>query len=171
MAGAEVRRLDQGLPCGQGGQRQRRGLDVAETPGHVRELARRRRRVLSVRGSRPGEPRHPEHAIAECEPGHAGTERDHLASDVGAENERRVAEESTGGSGLAVDRVDARGSDADQHLRRGRFRARHVDHLEHLRASKHLLTDRAHRGRSPVGDRVVVVHREFLPRSARVWPG
>ena len=67
------------------------------------------------------------------------------AGDVPADRERRRAEEAAARARLPVDRVDARGGDAHEHLRRRGLRPRDVDELEHLGPAERLLADGAHR--------------------------
>ncbi len=146
IAGADLRRLDERLPGGQPGERQRRGLDVVERLRRPGKLAGRRRHVLRVRSRLTREARHPEHPITGREPGHAEAHGLDGAGDVPANGEWRLPEKRAASAGLPVDRVDAGRGNAHEHLGRPRLRPWHVDELEHLRPTEHLLADRTHAG-------------------------
>ena len=82
-------RVDDDLPGGQPGQRQRARLLDRERVRLVLEVARGRGHVLGVGARFAREPRHAEDFVADREAGDAAADRGDLAADVPADRERR----------------------------------------------------------------------------------
>ena len=140
-------RVDDDLPGGQPGQRQRPRLLDRERVRLALEVARGRGDELGVGARFAREPGHAEDLVADLEAGHATAHLGHLAADVPADRDREVPHarrRSPSHARLEVDRVDPGG--ADPHLDLGRDRLRSVDLLEpqHLRPTELMLDDRLH---------------------------
>ena len=79
------------------------------------------------------------------EPRDAAAELLDHAGDVPADGERRLAEEAAARPHLPVDRVDAGGGHAHEHLGRAGLGPGDLDELEHLGPAERRLADRSHR--------------------------
>ena len=76
-------------------------------------------RELGIGSSLFGKARHTEHLVADLEGGHAGAQHLDGSGNIPAENERRLAKQwIEAAAHCAVDWVDARCLDANQHLAR-----------------------------------------------------
>src|SRR6185503_13630928 len=142
---ADSGRLDQRLPRGEAGERQRRGLDVAEALRDQGQLAGGRRDVLGVRCGLARKTRHAEDPVAWREARHAAAELLDDAGHVPADGERRLPEKAATCADLPVDGVHPRRGDAHEHLSGARLGTRDVDELEDVRPAEGELANRTHR--------------------------
>jgi putative intracellular protease/amidase len=111
-----VRSIDQGLPGGQRGQRQRGFFLVGEVARLGHEGPGRRGHVLRVAPAGPWEGQHAEDLVAGLVDGHAHPGGFDRARDIPAEHERGLAEEQAGLAVRLVDRVHPGGADPDADL-------------------------------------------------------
>ncbi len=148
VAGLELDRVDDDLPGGQPGQRQRPCLQVRQRVRLGGEVARRGGYVLGVGAGLAREPGHAEDFLADLEAGDAGADSGDDAADVPADGEGRLAEDAghpLARAGLEVDRVDPGGPNLDLDLGRDRLRRLDLGQGQHLRPAELVLDDRPHR--------------------------
>jgi hypothetical protein len=87
---------------------------------------------------------HAEDAVADREARHPAPDFLDHAGDVPAHRERRRADVTSRLAGLPVNRIDACGVDPHEYLGPSRYRPRHGDEFENLRAAKRFLADGLH---------------------------
>ena len=120
--GAELQRVDDGLPGGQPGQGHGARRHEVDAVGDALDLARGRGGELRVGVGRVGEARHAEDPVAHLEAGDPGAHLHDLAGEVPAQDQGPAGGEAAAHAapleGLPVDRVDPRRADANEDLGR-----------------------------------------------------